>query len=62
MKADINARNGIFIEMIHERKINNNWQFAIKLFRLHDSKVLFEEIPKAFPRDENGNYDWNTKN
>ena len=59
MKADINARNGTFIEMIHAIKINKNWQFAIKVFRFHDSKVLFEEIPKAFPRDKNGDYDWN---
>ena len=59
MKADINARNGTFIEMIHARKINKNWQFAIRLFRFPDNKVLFEEIPKAFPRDKNGEYDWN---
>jgi hypothetical protein len=61
MKADINARNGIFIEMIHARKVNKHWQFAIRVFRFHDSKVLFEEIPEAFPRDENGNYDWNAE-
>lgn len=61
MKADISARNGVFIEMIHARKTDKLWHFAIKVIRLHDSKTLFEEIPKSFPKDENGDYNWNEK-
>jgi len=58
MKADISARNGVFIEMIHGRKINNIWRFAIRLFRFDDGTVLFEQIPDEFPRAKNGYYDW----
>ncbi|MCK5271858.1 MAG: hypothetical protein KAJ52_04750 [Sedimentisphaerales bacterium] len=61
LKADISARNGVFIEMIHARKTDKLWHFAIKVIRLHDSKTLFEEIPRSFPTDENGNYNWNEK-
>lgn len=61
LKADITARNGWVIEMIHGRRKDRIWLFAIKVFRASDSKVLFEEIPKSFPKDENGKYDWNVK-
>ncbi|MEK0337964.1 MAG: hypothetical protein QQN41_11080, partial [Nitrosopumilus sp.] len=56
LKANISARNGVFIEMIHARRINKLWHFGIEVFRFHDNKTLFEDISKSFPRDENGNY------
>ena len=50
------ARNGSFKQLLWFKKIHGEWLYATKVER--GSKVLFEQVPKEFPRTAMGNVEW----
>ncbi len=63
LKAYITSKLGMYIQMIHGRKIGENWQFGFRLDSLKTNKVKIvkEYIPEGFPLNSERKYDWNSK-
>jgi hypothetical protein len=53
---EFTARNGVFIEFLIMRRVNNHWTAAIQVSK--DEKILHENIPDDFPREANGTINW----
>lgn len=51
------ARNGSFVQLLRFRKVKGMWLRATKV---EMGKVMYEEIPEGYPRDEHGQVDWNS--
>lgn len=60
MEGDFNiffsARNGLFVQLLRMKKINNKWISATKVER--DGKIIFEKIDKDFPMNDEGKINW----
>lgn len=52
------ARNGFFTQLLRVRKINGEWQPAIRVMRRDGREVAFEKIPEGFPREPDGSVKW----
>jgi hypothetical protein len=51
------ARNGLFSQLVRAKKVNDFWLSAIKILN-GDGAVIREDISEQFPRDSNGNVNW----
>ena len=49
------ARNGMFHELLRLKKINSEWESAIKVER---EKTLLEAISNNYPKNSDGEIDW----
>lgn len=56
-----NARNGLWNQLLRIKNINGKSVRAIQVKRVEgvESIAVFEEIDDGFPRNQNGNIDWN---
>lgn len=49
------ARNGMFVEQLRLRKVNDEWMSAVKVDR---EKTLLESVSENYPKDKFGKVDW----
>lgn len=52
------ARNGEWHQYASFYRIDNKWLYATKVTITYSDIVLYENIPKNFPKDKNGNPIW----
>lgn len=50
------ARNGRYIQLYRRQRIKNGWAIATRVE--HNGKYVLEEVSKEFPRNKNGEIDW----
>lgn len=51
------ARNGSFTQLLRFRKIDGQWLRATKVVM---AKTMYEDVPEGYPRDANGQVNWDT--
>jgi hypothetical protein len=49
------ARNGSYTQSLHLKKVNGQWHHATRVMR---EKVLLEEASESYPRNSQGEIDW----
>lgn len=49
------ARNGMFHEQLRLKKVNNEWESAIKVDR---EKTLLESVSENYPKNVTGEVEW----
>lgn len=54
----IGTRNGSFTESLRFKRINGKWLYAIRVIRENDKEVVYEKIPTDFPKNAQGQVDW----
>lgn len=57
----ITARNGSWIQLQLFSRVNGKWKSAMRVLRRHTEKevILDERVDDEYPRNENGEIDWN---
>jgi len=53
-----NTRNGDFTQFTRSAFVNGQWRMAIRVFRQHPDKPLYEKIDPEYPRNEKGEVKW----
>jgi hypothetical protein len=55
----ISARNGFVDQLLRARRLHGRWIFASKVMRGYkNDEVLLEKIDEGFPRNKQGQVDW----
>jgi hypothetical protein len=55
----IAARNGSVTASVRFRRIKEKWTTAVKAIRVNTNETVYENISPDFPRNSNGEVDWN---
>jgi hypothetical protein len=50
------ARNGRYIQLYRRQRIKDGWAIATRVE--HNGKYVLEEVSDSFPRNKNGEIDW----
>lgn len=58
-KITFHARNGIFFQPVQFRRVDGKWFVATKIVRSGDNVALHEMVDSGFPRNADGQVDWN---
>jgi hypothetical protein len=57
----LSGRNGSWVQQFRQRWVGDGWATANKVSGLGQSKELFLEVTANYPRDLNGQVDWDEK-
>jgi len=54
----LQQRNGTVAQVARFERVNSSWTFATKATLLNDTKILWQQIHSAYPRQNIDNADW----